>query len=50
MKQADLDENEAFPRLQKLASQQNRKMGEVAQMIVVADTAFNARSKGGNKS
>jgi response regulator NasT len=50
MKQADLDENDAFRRLQRLASQQNRKMVEVAEMILVADTAFNDRSKGNNKS
>jgi response regulator NasT len=40
MKKASLDEAEAFRRLQELASDQNRKLAEIAQMILVADEAF----------
>jgi response regulator NasT len=39
MKQAGLDENQAFRRLQKLASEQNRKLVEVAQAILIAEAA-----------
>jgi response regulator NasT len=39
MRQADLEEQEAFRRLQKLASSQNRKLIEVAQMILRVDIA-----------
>jgi response regulator NasT len=39
MKDAGLDEQQAFQRLQKLASGQNRKLVEVAQMILVAEEA-----------
>lgn len=40
MKRTRLDEPEAFRRLQKLASVNNRKLVEVAQSIVMADDAF----------
>jgi response regulator NasT len=40
MKHAGLDEAEAFRRLQKPASEQQRKLVEVAQMILVAEKAF----------
>ena len=40
MKRADLDEQDAFRRLQKLASEKNRKLIEIATMIVTADEAF----------
>jgi two-component system, response regulator PdtaR len=39
MKRASLDEPEAFRRLQKLASEKNRKLIDIAQMIVVAEEA-----------
>jgi response regulator NasT len=39
MRQADLEEQEAFRRLQKLASSQNRKLIEVAQMILHEERA-----------
>jgi response regulator NasT len=40
MKRAGLDENEAFRRLQRLASERNRKLVEIATMILTADEAF----------
>jgi AmiR/NasT family two-component response regulator len=40
MKNVGLDEHEAFRRLQKLAMDSNRKMAEVAQMILTAEEAF----------
>ena len=40
MKRACLDEQGAFRRLQKLASDKNLKMAEVARMIVTAEEAF----------
>jgi response regulator NasT len=42
MKRATLDEQSAFRRLQKLASDKNLKMAEVARMIVTAEEAFEA--------
>ena len=39
MKRAALDEQEAFRRLQKLASEKSRKLIDIAQMIVVAEEA-----------
>jgi response regulator NasT len=40
MKKVNLDEQDAFRRLQKLASDKNHKLVEVARMIVTADEAF----------
>jgi response regulator NasT len=40
MRRAKLDEQAAFSRLQKLSREQNRKLVEVARMILVADAAF----------
>ena len=40
MKHLELDEPSAFRRLQKLASQENRKLAEIAEMIVTASEAF----------
>lgn len=40
MKRAGLDENEAFRRLQRLASERNCKLVEVAAMILTAEEAF----------
>jgi len=40
MKKASLDGAEAFRRLQKLASDQNRKLVEIARMLVTAEEAF----------
>jgi response regulator NasT len=40
MKKAGLDETSAFRRLQKLASEKNFKLVELARMIVTADEAF----------
>ncbi len=39
MKRAALDEQEAFRRMQKLASEKSRKLVEIAQMILVAEEA-----------
>jgi response regulator NasT len=39
MKRGPMDEAEAFRRLQKLASERNRKLIDIAQMIVVAEEA-----------
>jgi len=40
MKKAGLDEAAAFRRLQKLASEKNRKLVEIASMIMTAEEAF----------
>jgi AmiR/NasT family two-component response regulator len=40
MKKGNLDETEAFRRLQKLASDKNHKLVEIATMIVTADEVF----------
>ena len=40
MKKAGLDEAEAFRRLQKLASDQNRKLVEIAKILLTAEEAF----------
>jgi len=40
MRRAGLDENEAFRRLQKMASERNRKLAEIAAMILTAEEAF----------
>jgi response regulator NasT len=40
MKKANLDEHDAFRRLQKLASDKNRKLIEIAHMILTAEEAF----------
>jgi response regulator NasT len=40
MKKAGLDEHDAFRRLQKLASDRNRKLIEIAQMLLTAEEAF----------
>jgi two-component system, response regulator PdtaR len=40
MKRAGLDEQNAFRRLQKLASEKNRKLVDIASMIVTADEAL----------
>jgi response regulator NasT len=40
MKKAGLDEHDAFRRLQKLASDKNRKLVEIAQMILTAEEAL----------
>ena len=43
MKRADLDEQTAFRRLQKLACDKNQKMIEIAKTIVTAEQAFAAK-------
>jgi response regulator NasT len=45
MKKARLDEHDAFRRLQMLASQQNRKLVEIAHMILTAEEALQAPNK-----
>ncbi|MFO0889705.1 MAG: response regulator [Isosphaeraceae bacterium] len=40
MKRTGMDEQEAFRRLQKLASERNLKLAEVANIILTADAAF----------
>lgn len=40
MKKTGLEEHDAFHRLQNLANEKNKKLVEVAQMIVTADTAL----------
>jgi len=40
MKQSGVDESEAFRRMQKLASDRNRKLVNIAAMILTADEAF----------
>jgi AmiR/NasT family two-component response regulator len=46
MRKAKLDEQEAFRRLQKLASEKSRKLVEIAQMILVAEEALGSPGKG----
>jgi response regulator NasT len=41
MKRANLDEQNAFRRLQKMASQQNLRLVQLAQMIVTSENAIN---------
>jgi len=43
MKRASLDEQDAFRRLQKLASEKNRKLVDIASMIVTADEALDLK-------
>jgi response regulator NasT len=45
MKKVGLDEQEAFRRLQKLAMDGNRKMAEVAHMVITAEEAFQPKAK-----
>jgi len=45
MKKVGLDEQEAFRRLQKLAMDSNRKMVEVAHMVLTAEEAFQPKAK-----
>ncbi len=40
MKKAGLDENDAFRRLQRLASDKNKKLVEIARIIMTAEEAF----------
>jgi response regulator NasT len=46
MKKASIDEDEAFRRLQKLARDQNRKLIEVAQMILAMEDVLARPAKG----
>jgi response regulator NasT len=46
MKKASLDEHEAFRRLQKLASDKNRKLVDIAQMILTAEEAYGGAGPG----
>ena len=46
MKKANLGEHDAFRRLQKLASDKNRKLVEIAHMILTAEEAFGAGNPG----
>ena len=46
MKQANLDEEEAFRRLQDVASTEHQKMVQIAQAIVTAQQVVNPRKKG----
>ncbi len=46
MKKAGLDEQDAFRRLQKLASERNVKLVELARMILTADEALQPPGKG----
>jgi response regulator NasT len=46
MKKASLDEHDAFRRLQKLASDKNRKLIDIAQMILTAEEAFSGAKPG----
>jgi response regulator NasT len=50
MKKASLDEAEAFRRLQKLSSDQNRKLVEIARALLTAEEAFQQPEPGGQKS
>jgi response regulator NasT len=47
MKRGPLDEQEAFRRLQKIASEKSRKLAEIAQMILVAEEAVVPADKRG---
>ena len=40
MKRTGLDEHEAFRRLQRLASERNRKLVDIATIVLTADEAF----------
>ena len=44
MKKVQLDENDAFRRLQKLASDKNLKLVEISRMVLTADEAFQPSS------
>jgi response regulator NasT len=44
MRRSRLDEQEAFRRLQKLASEKSRKLADIAQMVLVAEEAAQPRS------
>jgi response regulator NasT len=46
MKRTGLDENAAFRRLQRLASERNRKLAEIASIILTADEAFHPPDAG----
>jgi two-component system, response regulator PdtaR len=46
MKKTGLDEHDAFRRLQKLASEKNRKLVDIAQMILTAEEAYQSPGKG----
>jgi two-component system, response regulator PdtaR len=46
MKKAGLDEHDAFRRLQKLASDKNRKLIEIAQSILTAEEALDVTGRG----
>ncbi|MGP0066452.1 MAG: ANTAR domain-containing response regulator [Isosphaeraceae bacterium] len=46
MKKAGLNEQDAFRRLQRLASDKNRKLIEIAQMIMTAEEALEPPSRG----
>jgi AmiR/NasT family two-component response regulator len=46
MKKGGLDEHDAFRRLQKLASDRNRKLIEIAQMILTAEEAYGSPRRG----
>lgn len=46
MKKAGLDESAAFRRLQKLASDKNKKLIEIAQMILTAEEAYGGTGRG----
>jgi response regulator NasT len=45
MKRGPLEEQEAFRRLQKLASEKGRKLVEIAQMILVAEEAVQPQER-----
>jgi len=45
MKQAGLDEQEAFRRLQQVASEKSRKLVEIAQMLLVAEEILHSPAK-----
>ena len=45
MKKASLDEHDAFRRLQRLASDKNKKLIDVAQMILMAEEAFTSSGR-----
>lgn len=45
MKQARIDEAAAFTRLQALAREQNRKLVEIAEMVVLANEAFEGNGR-----
>jgi response regulator NasT len=46
MQKAGLDENDAFRRLQRLASDRNKKLVEIAHMILTAEEALQPPSRG----